>query len=121
MDRPLDDEAPGAVRGHVTRGRGHLEAGRFQKADSEALRALALDPENEEAAEIAWRAERKLRVGRDTGGHGKEMDTRIEVLLSQAAPERPDEEARRAIAELALIAPDDPRVGEVIRERHARA
>jgi hypothetical protein len=42
---------------------------------------------------------------------------RVDALLTQAAPGRPEGEARRALAELALIAPDDPRVAELMRER----
>ena len=42
---------------------------------------------------------------------------RVEALLARAAPGAPEEEARRALAELALIAPDDPRVVELLRER----
>jgi hypothetical protein len=41
----------------------------------------------------------------------------VEALLAQAAPERSDAEARRALAELALIAPDEPRVAELVRAR----
>jgi hypothetical protein len=38
-------------------------------------------------------------------------------LLAQAAPGAPAENARRALMELALIAPDDPRVQERLRDK----
>jgi hypothetical protein len=41
----------------------------------------------------------------------------VAALLDQAAPGRTDGEARQALAELALIAPDDPRVADLVRRR----
>ena len=38
-------------------------------------------------------------------------------LLAKAAPGQEEDEARKALAELALIAPDDPRVIEAFRDR----
>jgi hypothetical protein len=47
-------------------------------------------------------------------------EQRVQALLSRAAPGRPDGEARGALAELALIAPDDGRVVELLRARAGR-
>jgi hypothetical protein len=41
----------------------------------------------------------------------------VAALLAQAAPDRTEGEARQALAELALIAPDDPRVADLVRKR----
>jgi serine/threonine protein kinase len=112
------DEVRGRVRDHVTRARTHLDGGRLSKACSEVQDALALDPECEEAAEVLWRAGRRLQGQSPRGEAISAVDRgRVEALLAQAAPERSDAEARRALAELALIAPDEPRVAELVRAR----
>jgi serine/threonine protein kinase len=112
------DEIRGRVRDHVTRARGHLDGGRLSKAAAEVHDALALDPESEEAAELLWRAGRRLLGESPRGEAMLALDrSRVEALLSQAAPGRTDAEARRALAELALIAPDEPRVAELVRAR----
>ena len=111
------DEVRTRVRDHVGRGRAQLEAGRLAKAAQEAQEALALDADSEEAAELLWRARRRLQ-GESPRGEGMPLDRgRVEALLAQAAPGRPDADARRALAELALIAPDEPRVAELVRAR----
>jgi serine/threonine protein kinase len=115
------DESRGSVRDLVARSRGHLEAGRFAKATADARQALAIDPDGNEAAEIEWQADRQLRASKGGSHASPETAARVAVLLSRAAPGRPEDDARRAIAELALIAPDDPRVSEAIRERGARS
>ncbi|MFI5183042.1 MAG: protein kinase [Vicinamibacteria bacterium] len=115
------DESRGSVRDLVTRGRAHLDAGRFAKAAVDARQALAIDPDGGEAAEIEWQADRGLRASKGGAHASPETLARVAVLLSRAAPGRPEDDARRAIAELALIAPDDPRVGEAIRERGVRS
>jgi serine/threonine-protein kinase len=115
------DESRGSLRDLVTRARTQLEAGRFEKAATDARQALAIDPDSAEAGEIEWQADRGLRVAKGSSLASPETAARVAVLLSRAAPGRPDDDARRAIAELALIAPDDPRVGEAIRERGVRS
>jgi len=114
-----DGEDPrGRVREYVHRGRELLEAGRPQKAVAEMQEALALDPAADEAAEILWRAQKSMeasapKVGPpDTG-----LESRVATLLAQATPGVSDSDVRRAIAELVLIAPDDPRVLDLVRER----
>src|SRR5262245_1312547 len=112
------DEIRARVRDHVTRARGHLDAGRLSKACVEVHDALALDPDCEEAAEVLWRAGRRLQGESPREDPASTLDRgRVEALLLQAAPDRPEAEARRALAELALIAPDEPRVAELVRAR----
>jgi hypothetical protein len=47
-------------------------------------------------------------------------DERVQALLARAAPDAPLTQARGALAELALIAPDDTRLVELLRERSIR-
>jgi serine/threonine protein kinase len=115
------DEARTRVREAIQRSRGHLDTGQFVLAQSEMREALAFEPENEEAAELLWRAERGLRAARPAGPKlDPESVARIAVLLGRAAPGQPDDQARHALAELALIAPDDPRLTDLLRERSGR-
>jgi len=109
------------LREHLTRGRAHFEAGRMQKALADMVEALAIDPDVEDAAEILWRSLRKLQ-GVRTGPPAPDPrnEARIVALLAGAGPGKPEGEARRALAELALIAPDDPRVLDLMRERWAQ-
>jgi len=112
------DEIRARVRDHVARGRAHLDAGRVSKAASEVQDALALDPDSDEAAEVLWRAVRRLQGESPRADVGPSLDRgRVEALLAQAGPGRSDAEARRALAELALIAPDEPRVAELVKAR----
>jgi serine/threonine-protein kinase len=119
-DAPASDDARGRFRDHVAKSRAHLEEGRFSRAADEARQALSLDPESDEAAELAWQSERRVRSAVKEPRPDAAAEARVAALLERAAPGHPEPDARRAIAELALIAPDDPRVGEVIRERAAR-
>jgi len=121
--RPVPAAAPtedvrGRVREHVTRGRTHFEAGRLAKALAEMNEAVALEPDCEEALEVLWRAGQRLRGGpADPQPSNPENERRVTALLAQAAPGRAEGEARQALAELALIAPDDPRVADLVRKR----
>lgn len=118
----LTDDGRARVREHLTRGREHFEAGRWGKAAADLADALALDPECEEAAELLWSATR----GKSAGGPTEppppdpESEARLAVLLTRAAPGSPEADARRALAELALLAPDDPRFAALIRERSGK-
>jgi serine/threonine-protein kinase len=106
------------VRDHLARARRHADAGRLGKAVAEAKDALCLDPGSDEAAEVLWRATRRLQGAKpDAAAPDPKNADRVDVLLAQAAPDRPDSDARRALAELSLIAPDDPRVVELMRKR----
>ena len=111
------DEARVRVRDALGRGRVHLEAGRFAPARAEIREALVLEPANEEAAEMLWRAERALRPKGAAPLRDPDSVARVDLLLGRLAPGKSEDDARRAVAELALIAPDDPRLGELLRER----
>jgi len=106
------------VREHVTRGRADFEAGRLNKAIAEMEDAAALDPECDEALDILWRAGQRLRGAlAERAAPGPETERRVAALLVQAAPGRGEGEARQALAELSLIAPDDPLVSDLVRKR----
>ena len=108
----------GRVREHVARGRAHFEAGRLNKAIAEMEEAAVLDPECDEALDVLWRAGQRLRgAPAERVPPGPDTERRVAALLDQAAPGRAEGEARQALAELALIAPDDPRVADLIRRR----
>jgi serine/threonine protein kinase len=105
----------------VQRARGHLEAKRFGQARREARVALALEPESQEAAELHWRSDKGLRALSESRPPDPAGAARVEQLLARASPGQSDEDARRAIAELALIAPDEPRLQDVLRQRAGKA
>jgi serine/threonine protein kinase len=60
---PVDEETRTRVRELVNRGRVQFEAGHFAKALFEVKAALALDPACAEAAELLWRAGKRLQEG----------------------------------------------------------
>jgi serine/threonine protein kinase len=105
----------------LQRGRGHFEAKRFGQARREARAALALEPESQEAAELHWRADKGLRGLTEGRQPDPANAARVAQLLARASPGQSDEDARRAIAELALIAPDEPRLQDVLRQRAGKA
>jgi serine/threonine-protein kinase len=122
LQNPLPpEETRLRLKDALLRGRSLLEAGRETDARREARAALALDPESEEAAELLWRSERSLRAQAPPRRADPDSAARIERLLAQAAPGTPEEEAKRALAELALIAPDEPRLREVLWQRAGKA
>jgi len=114
----LGEEARLKARDHVARARGRLDAGHPLEALLESRDALAADPANEEAAEIAWRSARRLRADKRPAG-GVSSEGRVAELLARAAAPGGDAEARSALAELALIAPDDVRVVDLMKSRGA--
>jgi serine/threonine-protein kinase len=116
---PPTEEARSVVRDHVGRARAHLDAGRNADAIRSAAEALATDPASEEAAEITWRASRQVMKPRPRASAEAGNQARVAALLARAAPGQPEGEARSALAELALIAPDDARVAELMRGRGA--
>ena len=116
-----NEDVRGRVREHVGRGRADFDAGRLNKAITEMQEAAALDPECDEALDILWRAGQRLRgAPPEPVAAGPDTERRVAALLAQAAPERAEGEARQALAELALIAPDDPRVADLVRKRSGR-
>jgi eukaryotic-like serine/threonine-protein kinase len=57
----LNEEARARVRELVIRGRQHFEGGQYAKALFDMKEALALDPSSADAAEILWRAGKRLQ------------------------------------------------------------
>jgi tetratricopeptide (TPR) repeat protein len=51
----------------VARGRAHYDAGQFAKALFDMKEALALDPTSADAAEVLWRAGKRLQESRSRG------------------------------------------------------
>ena len=118
---PVSEETRARVRDRVAQGRALLDAGHADRAVTEMKDALRLDPSAEDAAELLWRAGRKLQDGRSPApALDSESERRVSDLLTRAAPGGADDEVRSAVAELVLIAPDDPRVTELLRERSGR-
>jgi eukaryotic-like serine/threonine-protein kinase len=123
LPRPASPAAKdrGRLRDSLARGRGMLEEGRYARVLSEMEEALALDPECDEAFELSWRARRKQQGGgRQPERSDPANEKRVVALLAKMRPGASDSEARGALAELALIAPDDPRVNDLLRERAGR-
>jgi serine/threonine protein kinase len=113
----IGDEQKMRGREHVARARALLDAGRLDEARSTAQEALAIDPWSDEAAEVSWRAIRRQHDQSRPRTVDAATDARVQGLLHRAAPGRSEESARAAMAELALIAPDDPRLVELLRAR----
>ena len=112
--------APGSgqARDYLDRARTNYDSGQFAKAQAELHEALALDPESSEAAALLWRATKGLASARPPSlAKDPANASRIGALIERAGQGRPDAEVRQVLAELALIAPDDPRVAELVRER----
>jgi serine/threonine protein kinase len=118
---PAGEEVRGRVREHVQRGRAHFEAGRMEQAVEAMTEALVLDPACEDAAEVIWRTLKKRQAGQpEPGPLDPATEQRVQALLARAAPGAPPAQARHALAELALIAPDDARLVALLRERSGR-
>jgi serine/threonine protein kinase len=118
---PTGEEVRGRVRDHVSKAKAHIEGGRIFPARKELGDALALDPASDEALELAWRAVKRAVASRAAAPPlDVATEQRVQALLSRAAPGKPDDDARGALAELALIAPDDGRVVELLRVRSGR-
>jgi serine/threonine protein kinase len=117
----LEDEARARVRELVDRSRKHQESGQTEAAADELHAALAIDPDSREAAEGLWSTvRRRPSERRPEPQRSPEAEARIAALLQRARPGAPEVEAKKAIAELALVAPDDPRLGDLLRERSGR-
>jgi serine/threonine-protein kinase len=115
------EEARGRVRDHVARGRVHLDGGRLADARAELAEALALDPEAEDAVELVWRSVKQAAAARPSPPPlDVATERRVQMLLAKMSPGIMESDARSALAELALIAPDDPRVLEALRTRAGR-
>jgi predicted Ser/Thr protein kinase len=116
---PVSEEGRARLRDHVTAGRAPFEAGRAEAAAADFGEALALDAACEEAAEGLWRATKVLAKGRDGQPPlDPASEERVSHLVARA--QGSSEEARQALAQLALLAPDDSRVAELFREKHTK-
>jgi hypothetical protein len=111
----LTEEARAQVREHVKKGRAHFDRGEFQAAHTEMRQALKLDPTSEEAAELLWRSQQKVR---QEAGKAPNLEERIGVLLGRAGVEPPTEDAQLALSELAIIAPDHGQVVALLKRRN---
>jgi serine/threonine-protein kinase len=116
---PPPEEARMRARDLLDRARTDCDAGHFASAQARLHQALALDPELGEAASLMWRATKGLAQTRPPSAPADpKAASHIGALLARAgAAGGPEAEVRQALAELALIAPDDPRVIELVRER----
>jgi serine/threonine protein kinase len=120
-DTPVNDELRTRLRERVAQGRALLDAGQADRAIAEMNDVLRLDPSSEDAAEVLWRAGRRLQDGVTAApGLDPTSERRVVDLLARAAPGGGEQDVRSAVAELVLIAPDDPRVSELLRERSGR-
>jgi serine/threonine-protein kinase len=115
---PTDDAS--RVRDHLAQGRKLFAARRWDDLMAEMRRALVLDPDCREAAELLWGAGKKLFSARPERPRDPASEARIVALLARAAPGAPESEARSALAELALLAPDDTRLASLLRDRETR-
>ena len=117
----VSEETRARVRDRVAQGRALLDAGQADRAVAEMKDALRLDPSADDAADLLWRAGRKLQDGRSAApALDSESERRVADLLARAAPGGAERDVRSAVAELVLIAPDDPRVTDLLRERSGR-
>ena len=114
----VTEEVRARVRELVTLGRAHLDAGRPEQATADLNHAMALDPACEEAAETLWRIARSRPDAPPPADPA--LEERLTALLTRAGNGAEPAEARRVLAELFLLAPDDPRVVEASREKGAR-
>jgi len=118
---PGGEEVRTRVREHVARGRAHFEAGHPEPAVEAMTEALVLDPGCEDAAEVLWRVLKGRQAApTEPAPLDAATEQRVQALLARAAPGAPETQARGALAELALIAPDDGRLVELLRERSGK-
>jgi serine/threonine protein kinase len=114
------EEARSRMREHLGKGRALAEGARPLSALGELQQALSYDPDAVEPAELLWRTWRRLKGAHEPDAPDPALAGRIAALLQRAAPGAPEGEARKALAELALLAPDDPRFAELVRSRAER-
>jgi serine/threonine protein kinase len=105
------------VRDHLKRAKAFFAEGDWAQVLGETRSALEIEPACPEAAELFWSAGRKLVTVRPERPRDAGSEARVDALLARASVGAPEEDARRALAELALLAPDDPRLAQLHRER----
>jgi serine/threonine protein kinase len=90
---------------------------RRRVCDHVARGAACLDPASPDAGNLLWKTgQRLVRGGVRCDDHSSGSD-RIRALLKRVTGEHCEEEIRQAAVELALLAPDDPRVVELFKSR----
>jgi hypothetical protein len=99
------EERRAALRERQQRARASWTGGREGEALEQLESALALEPEDDETWEMLWQCARRLWLPAGTAPD-PEHARRVTELLSGV---------QRALAELALLAPDDPRVRDLLR------
>lgn len=112
------------LREHLRQGRALFDAGQLGDAAQALELALAVAPDSEDAAALLWQVQRRLRAALAAPQSQDELaesarDRRVEQLLTEAGSGAAEQDVRRALAELALIAPDDARVRERLRGPHS--
>ena len=60
----VSEDVRARVRDLVARGRAHYEGGQYAKALFDMKEALSLDPASEDAAEVLWRAGKRIQETR---------------------------------------------------------
>ena len=113
LPRPSREETAQALKAHLARAKGHLDAGSPGKAIAEAREALFLDPDSRDAVEVFWRGLRASPVGAFVTSPASA--SRVQDLLRQLSKAK-GEEAFQILRSLYLHAPDDPSVREAIRQ-----
>ncbi len=111
----LSEEVRNRIRERIERARTHFEAKEFRAALAEVREALKLDPTSEDAAELLWRSQQKVR---EEAGTGPTLEQRVTTLLARAAADPPTDDSYLALTELALIAPEHPEVLSLLRQRN---
>jgi serine/threonine protein kinase len=111
------DDRRGRVRTRLKQGRALFAKGEWARVVGEMRQALEVDPACQEAAELLWGAGKKLVAARPDRTRDVGSEARVIALLARATPGVPEEEARTALAELSLVAPDDPRLAQLLRDR----
>lgn len=118
--QPVPADAHLELRRLLDTAKGHLAASRRAEAVFDLKAALAVDPHSEEAATGLWEAQRSLLASPLPSTADPTLATRVLQLLADARAGQPQARVQRALDELTLIAPDDPRVVERLYQTPAR-
>ena len=110
---------------HVTKARALVAAGRFEKAAREAQRALDLEPDRTEAADVvaeARRLEAEARAAEERDEAARQREREVERILKSARKDlRATEYGRAAWAaeNALLISPGDAQAAHVLAQARA--
>ena len=112
----ISEDARSRVRKHLDEGRRLFDTGRYDRTTDELREALSIDPTSTDAAELLWQAGR--RGAFQPGFSVEKRNAELAELVRAAQNKAAEESANEALAELAIIAPEDPRVSALLRELH---